>query len=89
MELGRRITENHLLRKISKIVDFGFVWREVSGFYGGNRHVSADPVVTGAANWWSCAPRKATGWKPGEEAKRQNQRAKADPFGETLRLRIP
>ena len=45
VELGRRIPEDHLLRKISSIVDFGFVRREVSGFYGRNGHVSADPVV--------------------------------------------
>jgi len=45
VELGRRIPEDHILRKISKIVDFGFVRREVAGFYGRNGHVSADPVV--------------------------------------------
>jgi len=45
VELGKRIPEDHLLRKIGKILDLRFVHREVSGFYGRNGHVSADPVV--------------------------------------------
>lgn len=35
----------HLLRRVGKILDLGFVYREVAGFYGRNGHVSADPVV--------------------------------------------
>ena len=45
VELGKRIPADHLLRKIGKILDLRFVHREVSGFYGRNGHVSADPVV--------------------------------------------
>ena len=45
VELGKRIPQDHLLRKIGKILDLRFVHREVSGFYGRNGHVSADPVV--------------------------------------------
>ena len=41
VELGERIPEDHLLRKISKILDLRSVHREVSGFYGRNGHVSA------------------------------------------------
>lgn len=45
VELGRRIPKDHLLRRVGKILDLGFIYREVAGFYGRNGHVSADPVV--------------------------------------------
>ena len=45
INLGRRIPRDHLLRKINKVLDLGFVRREVAGFYGSNGHVSVDPVI--------------------------------------------
>ena len=45
INLGRRIPPDHLLRKINKVLDLGFVRREVAGFYGSNGHVSVDPVI--------------------------------------------
>jgi transposase len=45
VNLGRRIAQDHLLRKINKVLDLGFVRREVAGFYGSNGHVSVDPVI--------------------------------------------
>ena len=45
VNLGRRISADHLLRKINKVLDLGFVRREVAGFYGSNGHVSVDPVI--------------------------------------------
>ena len=33
INLGRRIPPDHLLRKIDKVLDLGFVRREVAGFY--------------------------------------------------------
>ena len=45
INLGRRIPPDHLLRKINQVLDLGFVRREVAGFYGGNGHVSVDPVI--------------------------------------------
>ena len=45
INLGRRIPQDHLLRKINKALDLGFMRREVAGFYGSNGHVSVDPVI--------------------------------------------
>ena len=45
INLGRRIPPDHLLRKIDRVLDLGFVRREVTGFYGSNGHVSVDPVI--------------------------------------------
>ena len=45
INLGRRIAPDHLLRKINKVLDLGFVRREVAGSYGSNGHVSVDPVI--------------------------------------------
>jgi transposase len=45
MELGRRIPTDHLLRRISQVIDLSFVRREVADFYGGNGQVSVDPEV--------------------------------------------
>jgi hypothetical protein len=32
INLGRRVSPDHLLRKINKVLDLGFVRREVAGF---------------------------------------------------------
>ncbi len=45
VNLGRRISENHFLRKLNKALDLSFVREEVAGFYGRNGNVSVDPVV--------------------------------------------
>jgi transposase len=45
VNLGRRIPEDHFLRKLNKTLDLGFVREEVAGFYGRNGNVSVDPVV--------------------------------------------
>jgi transposase len=45
VNLGRRIPQNHLLRKINKALDLSFVRGEVADFYGSNGHVSVDPVI--------------------------------------------
>ena len=45
IHLGRRIPKEHLLRKISKALDLGFVRAEVAGFYGSTGNVSVDPVI--------------------------------------------
>ena len=45
INLGKRIPLDHLLRKINKVLDLGFVRREVAGSYGSNGHVSVDPVI--------------------------------------------
>lgn len=40
------VPENHLLRKINSIVDFSFIYNEVSAFYyHNNGRPSIDPVV--------------------------------------------
>ena len=45
VKLGRRIPQDHLLRRINRILDLGFVRGEVADFYGNNGHVSVDPVI--------------------------------------------
>jgi transposase len=45
VNLGRRIPEDHFLRKLNKMLDLSFVREEVSKFYGRNGNVSVDPVV--------------------------------------------
>ena len=45
VELGRRIPEDHILRKLARVVDLGFVREEVAACYGRKGHVSLDPVV--------------------------------------------
>lgn len=45
VNLGRRIPEDHLLRKLSRLLDLGFVREAVSRSYGRNGNVSVDPVV--------------------------------------------
>lgn len=45
VNLEKRIPEDNLLRRIGKLVDFGFVRKQVSESYGRNGHVSEDPIV--------------------------------------------
>src|SRR6478752_8217306 len=45
VNIGRRIPEDHLLRKINRVLDLSFVREEVAGFYGRNGQVSVDPVI--------------------------------------------
>lgn len=43
--LEDRIPQDHPLRKVKSLVDFGFVRQEVSGLYGYNGNESVDPAV--------------------------------------------
>jgi len=43
--LDNRIREDHPLRKIHKLIDFDFVYKEVSDKYGSNGNVSVPPPV--------------------------------------------
>ena len=43
--LEERIPEDHILRRVNELVDFGFVRRIVARHYGYNGHVSEDPIV--------------------------------------------
>lgn len=43
--LEARIPEDHILRKISRVVDFSFVRNAVADRYGDNGHESEDPIV--------------------------------------------
>lgn len=45
VNLGRRVPEDHILRKLNKMLDLSFVREEVAKFYGRNGNVSVDPVV--------------------------------------------
>ena len=45
VNLDRRVRADHPLRQVEKLVDFGFVYREVKGRYGAKGNVSVDPVV--------------------------------------------
>jgi transposase len=45
VNLGRRVPEDHFLRKLNKMLDLSFVREEVAKFYGRNGNVSVDPVV--------------------------------------------
>jgi transposase len=45
VHLGRRIPQDHVLRKINRILDLSFVRTEVAGFYGSKGNVSVDPVI--------------------------------------------
>jgi transposase len=45
VNLGRRVPEDHLLRKLNKMLDLSFVREEVAKFYGRNGNVSVDPVI--------------------------------------------
>jgi len=43
--LSQRIPKNHILRKISNMVDFDFVYKEVKDQYGYNGNISVPPPV--------------------------------------------
>lgn len=45
VDLGARIPDDHLLRKLDKVLKLDFVRREVAGLYGRRGNVSVDPVV--------------------------------------------
>ena len=45
VNLERRVRSNNPLRAIKAAVDFGFVRKRVSGFYGRDGHESEDPIV--------------------------------------------
>ena len=45
VNLGHRIPEDHILRKIARVLDLGFVREAVADKYGRNGHVSLDPVI--------------------------------------------
>jgi transposase len=45
VNLDRRVRADHPLRQVEKLVDLGFVYREVKGRYGAKGNVSVDPVV--------------------------------------------
>jgi len=45
VNLDRRVRADHPLRQIERLVDMGFVYREVKGRYGTRGNVSVDPVV--------------------------------------------
>jgi len=45
ISLEQRVSENHLLRKIRKAIDFDFVYQEVNDSYGYNGNVSVPPPV--------------------------------------------
>jgi hypothetical protein len=45
VNLGRRIPEDHVLRKLRRVLDLGFVRQEVAACYGVNGNVSVDPVI--------------------------------------------
>jgi transposase len=43
--LEKRVPRDHVLRRISEKIDFGFVRRSVADSYGYNGHQSEDPIV--------------------------------------------
>ncbi len=43
--IDQRVRKDHPLRKIKKLIDFDFIYREVKDSYGTNGHVSAPPPV--------------------------------------------
>lgn len=43
--LEKRVPEDHILRRISEVVDFAFVRSSVASSYGYNGHRSEDPIV--------------------------------------------
>lgn len=45
LNLEQRIRSNHILRKVSKYIDFDFVYNEVKNIYGANGNVSVPPPV--------------------------------------------
>jgi hypothetical protein len=57
INLNQRVRDNHPLRKILEVVDFGFVRAEVASFYGCTRAspASAAPTATTRCSWPSPA----------------------------------
>ena len=45
IDLGSRLPEDHLLRRLDKVLDLSFVREEVASFYVQRGNVSIDPVV--------------------------------------------
>lgn len=45
VHLGQRVPEDHVLRRIEELVDWGFIRKRVAPRYGRNGHVSEDPIV--------------------------------------------
>src|SRR6266702_4018186 len=45
LDLFSRIPDDHLLRRLERVLDLGFVRVEVAECYGRNGHTSVDPVV--------------------------------------------
>lgn len=45
INLDRRIRKDHILRKISQLIDFDFTYKEVQETYGNNGNVSVPPPV--------------------------------------------
>jgi hypothetical protein len=43
--LDQRVPQNHILRKITKYIDFDFIYKEVQDAYGVNGNVSVPPPV--------------------------------------------
>ncbi len=45
IDMESMIPENHLLRKINKLVDFSFIYEIASGYYAKKGRPSIDPVL--------------------------------------------
>src|ERR1051325_8252439 len=45
INLEKRVRANNPLRAVKSVVDFGFVRKQVAGFYGKDGHESEDPIV--------------------------------------------
>jgi transposase len=45
LSLERRISQNHILRKVKQLIDFNFIRSQVEPLYGINGHKSLDPAV--------------------------------------------
>ena len=45
INLDQRISKDHILRKVTKYIDFDFIYKEVKDNYGGNGNVSVPPPV--------------------------------------------
>src|SRR4030067_2290605 len=45
IHLDRRIRKNHPLRRIDKVIDFEFIYKEVKDKYGSNGNASVPPTV--------------------------------------------
>lgn len=45
INIEKRVRENHLLRKVHKLIDFDFAYDEVKDLYGNNGNVSVPPPI--------------------------------------------